>query len=207
MKPSHQDTDPRICSAAAHYRKFCEELGIDLSKEDTKDTPMRVAKMFAGDFTEGMRDKEFNFTSFEVEDSQRDQLVIMCGIKYASLCQHHHLPFTGLAHICYLPDKKLAGLSKLARLVKWVAHKPSVQETLIGEILSKLVAEVSPRFAGLSMSGVHHCMTCRGVRETNAITMNNKFYTPKTVELNDHSHTRDEFMQSINQFYKLRGLI
>jgi len=106
-----------------------------------------------------------------------------------------------------MPNEKLAGLSKLARLVKWVARKPSVQETLIGEIIKELVKEVEPNFVGVSMSGIHHCMTCRGVGETNSITLNNKFWTPEGTELEACNSTRDEFMQSINQFYQLKGLI
>lgn len=200
--------EDKIIEATRFMAAFCESVGVNISDSDTQDTPRRVAKMFVEEFTQGLRDKTFTFTTFPVKEGQADQLVIECGIKYSSLCAHHLLPFTGQVHLCYLPREKLAGLSKLVRAVKWITKKPSVQESLIGDIVDVLKEELDPYFIGVSMSGVHQCMSCRGVEETNAVTINNKFYSrgPSALEdKKDYLPAREEFMQAINHFYQMKG--
>lgn len=202
-----------IPAAEGHYRKFCEALGIDLTKPDTLGTPERVVRMFHKEFLQGLGDSGdfFRFTAFPAEDEQRDQLVMETGIRFVSLCAHHHLPIIGTAHVGYLPNEKLAGLSKLARAVKWVARKPTVQETLLSDVRNIIIDNLSPRFVGVSIAGSHQCMACRGVMEPGALMINNTFWVnpdargedgESTTHKADYESTKQEFFRAIDHWFK-----
>ena len=199
--------------AVAAYKEFCQALNIDLTKPDTIGTPRRVVRMFAKEFLVGGGDHRdsFQFTTFPVSDHQKDQLVIETGIRFVSLCAHHHLPIVGTAHVGYLPNERLAGLSKLARAVKWVAKTPTVQETLLVSIRDMLVDHLNPRFIAVSMAGSHQCMACRGVMEPGALMINNCFWVnpdakgedgESTHHKADYESTKQEFFRAIDHWFK-----
>lgn len=185
-----------LAVAAEHYRKFCEAVGIDLTKEDTKDTPTRVAKMFLREFTAGASKRPpFNMTKFARNGDSN--LVTVAGIRWVSLCRHHHLPVVGYAHVCYLPAEYIIGLSKIPRLVKWLAANPSVQEELTQNIKDILVQELQPMFAGVQLVAVHACMACRGVSEHESRTTTTSFHNPDS----SYKATRDEFLEAISMWH------
>jgi GTP cyclohydrolase I len=102
-------------------------------------------------------------------DEQHREMVVLRDIPFASACEHHLLPFTGTAHIGYIPEGRVVGLSKLARLVEGYARRPQVQERLTSEIANAIMEELHPDGCGVVIEAVHTCMTIRGVRKPGAV--------------------------------------
>lgn len=194
----------QISLAASHYAQFCECVGIDITRPDTQDTPKRVAKLFIKEFTAGQRLANFNFTTFKASGKN---LVSVCGVRFVSICAHHHLPIVGYAHFAYLPDKIIAGLSKIPRTIKWHAARPSVQEDMTQELLDELVGRLDPHFAALTVTATHACMACRGVNDYEARMTTTALFARKGKELADFHHTHDEFQRSIDLWYKSKGIL
>jgi GTP cyclohydrolase I len=141
-------------------------LGQDPASDDLTDTPRRVAASYA----ELLTAPAFNPTTFP-NDEGYDELVLVKGIPFRSLCQHHLLPFTGVAHVGYLPDDRILGLSKLARVVELFAHRLQVQERLTKQVADWLHANLAPKGVGVVMEAEHLCMSHRGVRAVGARTV------------------------------------
>src|SRR5579862_8402736 len=138
-------------------------IGEDPNREGLKKTPARVAKSYA-ELMSGLRinPKEYLKTVFH---EPYDEIVLLRDIEFHSLCEHHLLPFTGRAHVAYLPDGKVVGLSKLARLVEGFARRPQVQERLTTQIADALMEELSPIGSACVIEAVHTCMTIRGAKK------------------------------------------
>lgn len=190
-----------IALAASYYYNFCKVVGIDVSKPDTWDTPMRVAKMFMGEFTEGQKPMPFKFTTFK---SAGKDLVSVCGVRFVSICAHHHLPMYGYAHFCYLPDKTIAGLSKIPRLIKWAAKQPSVQEDLTHHILQEFVKVLKPHYAALTLTAQHTCMSCRGIGDHEARMTTTALFA-RGGRLNKYNAAKSEFLSAVDLWYKSRS--
>src|SRR5262249_14615356 len=129
-------------------------------------TPDRVAAAYA----ELMTPVDFELTTF-ANDENYDQLVLACDIPFTSLCQHHLLPFRGIAQVGYLPAERLVGLSKLARVVDRFARSLQVQERLTGQVADCLQAALRPKGVGVVLRAEHQCMTLRGVRAHDSATL------------------------------------
>ncbi len=144
-----------------------EAVGEDPAREGLAGTPNRVARMykelFAGLDEDPARYLEVHFTE------QYDEMVILRDIPFYSVCEHHLMPFMGKAHVAYLPDGKVVGLSKLARVVDAFARRPQVQERLTGQIADLLMEKLQARGVGVIIEATHTCMTIRGVRKPGAI--------------------------------------
>jgi GTP cyclohydrolase I len=141
-------------------------LGQDPSSEQLADTSRRVAASYA----ELLTPAPFTLTTFP-NDEGYDQLVLARAIPFASLCQHHLLPFTGVAHVGYLPAGRLLGLSKLARVVELFARRLQVQERLTTQVADWLQAHLAPKGVGVVLEAEHLCMTLRGVHAAGARTV------------------------------------
>ena len=150
-----------------HFRALMVEgLGMDCKDPNLCDTPNRVARMYCEEFFHNI-DKEFeDFKAFPNEHGY-DQIIVSDKVFFTSICAHHFLPFSGLAWVLYIPKDKLVGASKLARLVEHYARRPQLQENLCHEVLNRLVSGVDPHAAMVVLRGIHDCMMCRGVRQTN----------------------------------------
>ena len=192
--------------AALHYKHFCEALGIDLTKEDTKDTPVRVAKLFMEEFLKGKGEMPFSFTTFPAPKSKRPQLITVCGNRFVSVCAHHHLPVIGYCHVCYIPGETIVGLSKIPRLIEWRAARPTVQEELTNDILNELVVRLKPDYVGIKLVAAHECMSCRGVRSYESRTHTNAFWC-KDDNYDDFDTTKAEFQHNIEEWYSGKGII
>jgi GTP cyclohydrolase I len=158
---------PRVEAA---IRELLIGIGEDPDRNGLVDTPARVAKAYASMF-EGMDadPAEILSTTF---DLGHDELVLVRDIEVWSTCEHHLLPFTGKAHVGYIPSKgKITGLSKLARLVDAYAKRPQVQERLTSQVADALVEHLKPRGAIVVIECEHLCMTMRGVRKPGAKTV------------------------------------
>jgi GTP cyclohydrolase I len=141
-------------------------LGQDPLSERLLDTPRRVAASYA----ELLTPAPFTLTTFP-NDEGYDELVLARAIPFHSLCQHHLLPFTGLAHVGYLPDGRILGLSKLARVVELFARRLQVQERLATQVADWLQAHLEPKGVGVVLEAEHLCMSLRGVRAAGARTV------------------------------------
>ena len=152
---------PRIERAV---REILLAVGEDPDREGLLKTPNRVARSYA-ELMSGLRidPREHLKTVFH---ERYDEIVLLRNIEFHSLCEHHLLPFTGRAHVAYLPDGKVVGLSKLARLVEGYARRPQVQERLTTQIADALMEELNPIGAACVIEAIHTCMTIRGAQET-----------------------------------------
>ena len=148
---------PRIERAV---REILLAVGEDPDREGLLKTPNRVARAYA-EMLAGLSDNPRHHLK-TVFHEQYDEIVLLRDIEFHSLCEHHLLPFTGRAHVAYLPDGKVVGLSKLARLVDGFARRPQVQERLTTQIADALMAELSPKGAACVLEATHTCMTIRG---------------------------------------------
>ncbi len=151
----------------AAVREILLAVGEDPDREGLQETPARVARMYA-DLFAGLR-RDPGEVLRKTFTQKYDEMVLVKDIRFASLCEHHLLPFFGKAHIAYLPKGKIVGLSKLPRLVDTVARRPQVQERITEEVADLLVEELHPRGAAVILEATHTCMTVRGVRKADSV--------------------------------------
>jgi GTP cyclohydrolase IA len=141
-------------------------LGADVSSPSLINTPARMAQGFA----EMLTPQPFDMTTFPNDDGY-DELVLAAGIPFCSLCEHHLLPFIGIAHVGYLPGKRIVGLSKLARVVDKFARGLQVQERMTMQIAAFIDEQLSPKGVGVVLSAEHMCMSVRGVNRRGTATV------------------------------------
>ncbi len=144
-----------------------EGVGEDPGREGLINTPDRVARMYEELFS-GMSE-----SSSEVLDTvfheDYDEVVLLKDIEFSSVCEHHLMPFTGKAHVAYLPDGKIVGLSKLARAVEHFAKRPQVQERLTAQIADLISKTLEPKGVAVVLEATHTCMTMRGVKKPGSV--------------------------------------
>ncbi|QIX52313.1 GTP cyclohydrolase I FolE [Rhodococcus sp. DMU1] len=155
-----------LCAAEAAAEAFLRALGIDVDSGGVRDTPKRMTRAYSDLFTP----QSFELTTFP-NDEGYDELVVAKSIPMRSVCEHHLLPFSGVAHVGYLPGARVVGLSKLARIVEFFARRPQVQERLTKQIADCLVDRLGPKGVGVVIEAEHSCMSMRGVRAIGATTV------------------------------------
>jgi GTP cyclohydrolase I len=160
-------------------------LGHDPRSEHLQDTPRRVARAYE----EMLVPRPFNVTTFP-NDEGYDELIVARDIRFHSLCEHHLLPFFGVAHVGYLPGDRIVGLSKLARVVEYFGHRLQVQERLTKQIGDWLTEQLSPRGVGVVIEAEHLCMSMRGVRAPGSRTVTSSLHGL----LRDDPPSRAEFL-------------
>jgi GTP cyclohydrolase I len=144
-------------------REIIEAIGEDPEREGLLGTPERVARMYTELF-EGLRIDPLELLSVGFE-AGHDEMVILKDIPFYSICEHHFMPFHGVAAVGYIPDGRVVGLSKLARLVDAYAHRPQLQEQLTGQIADTLMAALRPDGVAVVIEAEHLCMTARGAKK------------------------------------------
>lgn len=148
-------------------REILAAIGEDPDREGLRDTPARVARAYAEIFG-GLHESPAPHLA-RVFGEATDDAVVVRGIRFSSMCEHHLLPFRGVAHVAYLPDgERVVGLSKLARTVDVFARRPQVQERLTNQIADALVEHLSPRGVAVVVESEHLCMTMRGAKKESA---------------------------------------
>jgi GTP cyclohydrolase I len=150
-------------------REMLVAVGEDPDREGLLDTPDRVARMYAEVFA-GLRTDPAVYLQ-KTFTQKHDEMVLVKDIEFASMCEHHLLPFIGKAHIAYLPNGRVVGLSKLARVVDAVARRPQVQERMTETIADLVMTHLKARGVGVIVEASHSCMTVRGVRKPGAMTI------------------------------------
>ena len=179
------DDSVDLAAAERAARDLLLALGCDLSAESTRDTPRRMA----GAYAELLTPQPFAATTFP-NDEGYDELVVARGIPFHSLCEHHLLPFHGVAHVGYLPGERILGLSKLARVVDLFARRLQVQERLTAQIAGWLTDHLAPKGVGVVLEAEHLCMSLRGVQKPGARTITSALHG--TVR--EDRRTRQEFL-------------
>jgi GTP cyclohydrolase I len=174
-----------LTRAAAAVADLLESLGVDTSEAGLVDTPQRVARAYA----EFLTPEPFEATTFPNTDNYTE-LVVEAGIPFSSLCEHHLLPFSGVAHVGYMPGERLVGLSKLARVVSYFSRRLQVQERLTTQIADWLDATLEPRGTGVVLEAEHACLATRGARASGARTVTSAL----RGVVRDDERTRSEFM-------------
>jgi GTP cyclohydrolase I len=177
------DVDLAAAETAAH--ELLRALGVDLAEEGLRDTPRRIARMYA----ELLAPTPFTPTTFP-NDAGYDELVVATGIPFHSLCEHHLLPFVGVAHVGYLPGERIIGLSKLARVIEHFTRSLQVQERLTTQVAGWLDDQLAPKGAGVVIEAEHLCMSLRGVRKPGARTVTSAL----RGRLRNDVRTRQEFL-------------
>jgi GTP cyclohydrolase I len=175
--------DLPAAEAAAHA--LLEALGADLEREGLRDTPRRVAASLA----EMLTPRPFTATTFPNEGY--DEMVIARSIPFHSLCEHHVLPFFGVAHVGYLPGERIIGLSKLGRVVEMYARSLQVQERMTVQIARWLEDTLAPRGVGVVLEAEHLCMSLRGVHKPGTRTVTSTLLGC----VRDDGRTREEFLR------------
>ncbi|HVK18415.1 MAG TPA: GTP cyclohydrolase I FolE [Fimbriiglobus sp.] len=150
-------------------REILAAVGEDPDREGLLETPDRVARMYAEIFSGLHTDPAAHLQKTFTQ--KHDEMVLVKDIEFSSMCEHHLLPFTGHAHIGYLPDGKVVGLSKLARVVEALARRPQVQERMTEDLADLIMRELRPRGVGVIVEAEHSCMTIRGVRKPGSATV------------------------------------
>ena len=164
IAPGRAEVDLEAAQHAA--ADFLAALGIELDGEGLRETPARMARAYAELFDA----RPLRLTTFP-NDEGYDELVLARAIPFRTVCEHHLLPFSGVAHVGYLPGERIFGLSKLARLVEHFAARPQTQERLTRQVADCLAERLRPRGAGVVLEAGHTCMTLRGVRAIGAKTI------------------------------------
>lgn len=177
----------------ASVQNILKNIGEEPQREGLLNTPNRVARMFA-ELTSGYHvdpEKMINGAIFDVD---YDEMVVVKDIDFYSLCEHHLLPFYGRAHVAYIPEGKVIGLSKIPRMVEMFARRLQIQEQMTSQIANFLQSTLQPQGVAVVVEGMHMCSMMRGVKKANA-----KMKTSKMLgAFRENDKTRSEFIAHIN---------
>lgn len=193
---SEEEKKKMINEAAVHYGNFLTSLGFDWQSDlNSKETPKRVAKAWVNDLIKGCVSDKPNITQFP--NNGYDGIIFQGNIKVVSMCSHHNLPFTGVAHVAYIPKEngKVIGLSKLNRIVDFYSRRPQIQEGLTQQIFDELDNLVDNEGVAITVECMHTCCSNRGIGHDS---------TMKTAKMSGYFKTniigtRDEFYKMIEK--------
>ena len=189
--------DDRIGRLAYHYREILSLLGEDPEREGLAKTPERVAKAMSF-VTKGYAEDPVQIINSAIFREEYKQMVLVKDIELFSMCEHHMMPFVGKAHVAYIPDGRITGLSKIARVVECYARRLQVQERLTVQIRDCIQQALDPIGVAVVIEASHMCMQMRGVEKLGSATTTSAF---TGVFLKD-TRTREEFLTLISNGYK-----
>ncbi len=184
--------DKNIKSMEEAVRTILLNIGEDPDRQGLEKTPYRVAKMYK-EVTRGYNESPENLINQAHFDVEYDEMVVVTNIDFYSLCEHHMLPFFGVAHVGYIPEGKVVGLSKIPRIVEMFARRLQVQENMTQQIADVLNKHLQPDGVGVVIEGYHMCMMMRGVQKQKA-----KMITSSLIgSFKEDPKTRTEFLELI----------
>jgi GTP cyclohydrolase IA len=196
MAIENEDTAPKAFNTAAirkAVREIIRAVGEDPTREGLRETPRRVADMYAEVFS-GLRQDPADVLRVGFEEGHQE-LVLVKDIPFYSMCEHHFLPFHGLAHVGYIPNGRVVGLSKLARAVEILARRPQLQERLTSQLADAIMTTLEPAGVAVVISASHLCMTMRGVQKPGSMTVTSAM----RGVFQRNPATRAEFMSLIGE--------
>jgi GTP cyclohydrolase IA len=165
------DDSEKMIIISHHFREIMKTLGLDLNDDSLKDTPERVAKMYVQELFSGLDPARKPVVTLFDNKYQYNQMLVEKDISLYSNCEHHFVPIIGKAHIAYLPSGKVAGLSKLNRVVQYYAQRPQVQERLTVQIAQELKAVLETDDVAIIIEATHLCVASRGIKDTGSSTI------------------------------------
>jgi len=169
------DDHIKIELIAKKFAEIMDILGLDLSNDSVRETPVRVARMYINEVFKGINPKNKpGITVFKNEYNYHHPLVEL-NIPFTSFCEHHFLPIQGVANVAYLPKEYVIGLSKIHRLVDFYARRPQVQERLTMQIAQELLITLRTEDVGVVLKATHGCISCRGVEDLGSSTITSVF--------------------------------
>lgn len=198
QKPTLTDEE-KIKLIAEKYKEIMEVLGLDLSDDSLKHTPNRIARMYVKEIFSGLDSNNFPEISFfenKFQPAMGESVnIILVKVNFTSFCEHHFVPMSGYAYVAYVPNKKLIGLSKIPRIVRFFAKRPQVQERLAAQITDSLSILLETENVAVSIIAEHYCVIARGIENEHSNTVTNIF--------RGHFQTSDslrrEFFESIKR--------
>lgn len=186
--------EEKIKNIKYHFAKIMQELGLDLEDKSLSGTPYRFAKMYVKELFYGLNPNNKPKLSVFPNKYGYKKMLIEHNITIDSSCEHHFLPITGHAHIGYIPNEKIIGLSKINRLVDYYSHRPQVQERLCLQILNDLQKTLNTKSVIVVLNAKHLCVSSRGIKDKDSSTT--------TIEFGgsfENIETRNEFFQNLNK--------
>lgn len=178
----------------AAVRQILRAIGENPAREGLVETPRRIAEAYAELFS-GLGEDPTDLLRVGFDEEDHHEMVVLKDIPFHSMCEHHLLPFHGSAHVGYIPDGRIAGISKLARLVEVLARRPQVQERLASQIVDHLMTGLQAKGAAVVIEATHLCMTMRGIRKAGS-----RMVTSATRGIfRDDPRTRSEFFSLIGE--------
>ena len=195
-KEEHYNPE-KIAALASHYKAILEILGENPEREGLLKTPERVAKAMSF-LTKGYEEDPMSIIRSAMFKEEYKQMVLVKDIELYSMCEHHMLPFYGKAHVAYIPNGHITGLSKIARVVETFARRLQVQERLTVEIRDCIQEALNPMGVAVVIEASHMCMQMRGIEKQQSATTTSAF---TGIFLSDH-RTREEFMNLISHKYR-----
>lgn len=190
-EPNVRDFDTARIRKAV--REIIQAVGEDPEREGLRDTPRRVADMYAEVFA-GLKQDPEDVLRVGFEEGHQE-MVIVKDIPFYSMCEHHFLPFFGVAHVGYIPNGRVVGLSKLARALEILARRPQLQERLTSQLADAIMRSLEPSGVGIVISASHLCMTMRGIRKPGSQTITSAM----RGVFQRGASTRAEFMSLIDE--------
>jgi GTP cyclohydrolase IA len=191
--------DKKTASLADLTRSWLENIGEDPQREGLLKTPQRVQK--AWEYMTGGYHQELEIVANDaVFEAEGDGMVVVKDIEFYSMCEHHMLPFFGRAHIGYIPDTKILGLSKFARITDMFSRRLQVQERITGQIATAIQELLEPKGVAVVLEGVHLCMAMRGVQKQQSSTTTSSMLGA----FREDARTRVEFMENIGHRFSVR---
>ena len=177
-----------------HYNQIITLLGEDVNRDGLQDTPQRAAKAMQF-LTDGYHTSLEDVVNDAIFESDMDEMVVVQDIEYYSLCEHHLLPFIGRCHVAYIPDGKVLGLSKFARIVDMYARRLQIQEGLTKQVAEAVLEVTGAKGVGVVMEGKHMCMMMRGVQKQNSSMVTSMMLGT----FRKSQATREEFLRLIGK--------
>lgn len=185
--------DEKIKKIQEHFKVIMETLGLDLTDDSLSGTPYRVAKMFVSEMFSGLKPENRPAMKTFENKYQYSQMLIEKNISFYSACEHHFLPIMGVAHVAYIPNDTVVGLSKLNRIVRYYAARPQVQERLTVQVLNAVKEALNTEDVAVFMEAKHLCVSSRGIKDESAITVTVEY----SGAFKDNEQTRSEFVKFI----------
>jgi GTP cyclohydrolase I len=175
--------DEKIKKIEVHFRGIMRALGMDLTDDSLKDTPLRLAKMYVLELFSGLDVNKFPKMTCIENKMKCDEMVTVSSIRFISVCEHHFAMIDGHATVSYIPKDKIIGLSKINRIVKFFARRPQVQERLTKQVADALERILGTEDVAVHMTAKHYCVISRGIEDTESETtttdLRGKFREPE----------------------------
>lgn len=190
MKKNGLSDEEKVDKIQKHFTEIMKILELDLKDDSLKDTPKRIAKMYVKEIFSGLNPDNFPKITTIENSMKYDQMIIIRQIKSVSMCEHHFVIIDGQATVAYIPRKKVIGLSKINRIVKFFSQRPQVQERLTKQVADALEKILGTPDVAVFIDAKHYCVAARGVEDTNSMTVT----TDLRGAFRDDPKTREEFL-------------